>query len=333
MDDVPMRSFSQAALALLVLVIAGSAARAAEPVDFQREIQPILERACVQCHGPEKQKGKLRLDSGEALRKGGENGPPITPGKPEESDFYRRVTLDAGHEDVMPPKGKAEHLSAAETEVLKRWITEGAAWPKGVVAVAVKAAGAMSVGPAPAAAELAARTEMAKHGVRVRPLAGGLNWVRVSFRGIVTDLPEDVWPKLALLTNAVELDLGGVKVTDEQLANVAALSNLTVLSLAQTPAGDAALDHLAKLEKLTTLNLYGTRITDAGVAKLAQLKQLRQLYVSGTGVTASAVAALQAALPKVRVDEGAEFVELTKPVPVVPPKPPDAPKPPAEAAK
>jgi hypothetical protein len=326
-----MRFFPQAALASIVVVFASTLVRAAEPIDFQRQVQPILERACVQCHGPEKQKGKLRLDTGEALQKGGENGAPITPGKPEESDLYRRVILEGGHEDVMPPKGKAEHLSAAETEVLKRWIAEGAAWPKGVVAVAAKAAGAMSTGPAPTAAELAARTELAKHGVRVRPLAAGLNWVRVSFRGIVTDPPDDVWPKLALVTNAVELDLGGVKVTDEQLANVASLSNLTLLNLSQAPVGDAALEHVVGLEKLTTLNLYGTHITDAGVAKLTQLKDLKQIYLSGTGVTASGVQALKSALPKVRIDEGAEFVELTKPVAVVPPKPPE-PKP-AEAAK
>src|SRR3954453_2811371 len=102
MDEASMRFFPQADLALF----ASSLAHAA--VDFAREVQPILERACVQCHGPEKQKGKLRLDSGEALQKGGENGAPITPGKPDESDFYHRVTLDPAHEDVMPPKGKAE---------------------------------------------------------------------------------------------------------------------------------------------------------------------------------------------------------------------------------
>lgn len=328
-----MRSFPQAALALIALTLAGAVARAAEPVDFRREVQPILERACVQCHGPEKQKGKLRLDTGDALLKGGENGPPVTPGKPEESDFYHRVTLDASHEDVMPPKGKADHLTAAETTVLKRWIAEGAAWPKGVVAVALKAADALPVGPAPSPAELAARTELAKHGVRVRPLAAGLNWVRVSFRGVAAALPAEVWPQLARVANAVELDLGGVPVSDEQLASVAPLSNLFALNLSHAPVTDAGLDHVVKLEKLTTLNLYGTRITDAGLAKLAGLHQLKQIYVSATGVTASGVAALQAAVPQVRVDEGAQFVELTKPVPVVPPKPPEAPKPPAEAAK
>jgi mono/diheme cytochrome c family protein len=331
MDEVSMRFSPRAALALLALALASGLSRAAEPVNFAREVQPILERACVQCHGPEKQKGKLRLDSGEALQKGGENGAPITPGKPEESEFYRRVTLDASHEDVMPPKGKAEHLNAAEAEVLKRWIAEGAPWPKGVIAVATKATGAMSKGPVPAPAELAARSEVAKHGVRVRPVAAGLNWVRVSFRGVVNDVPDELWPKLALITNAVELDLGGMKLSDEQLANVEHLSNLTLLNLSQTPVGDAALEHVVKLEKLTTLNLYGTHITNAGLAKLAALKQLARLFVSGTGVTPAGVAALQASLPKLRVDDGAEFVELTKPIP--PPKPAEPPKAAAEAAK
>lgn len=317
-----MRALPQTVLALLALVSSMSAA-----VDFPGEIQPILERACIQCHGPEKQKGKLRLDSGEALLRGGENGPPITPGKPEESDFFRRVTLDGGHEDVMPPKGKADHLTAPEIEALKRWISEGTAWPKGVVAVAAKSAGAMPVGPAPSAAELAARTELAKYGVRVRPLAAGLHWVRVSFRSVAEVLPDDAWPKLALLTNTVELDLSGVKVSDAQLAQVARLPNLAVLNLARTPVTDTGLEGLVNLEKLSTLNLYGSRITDAGLAQLALLKGLTRIFLAGTAVTAPGIVKLKAALPRLQVNEGVEFAELAKPAPPAPPKPPEPAKP------
>src|SRR6266478_7626132 len=121
---------------LLVLVVAFMIPRlagAAEKVNFAEEIKPLLEKACVQCHGPEKQKGKLRLDTKDALLKGGDDGQVLAPGSPEKSDFYRRITLAADDDDVMPPKGKADYLTAAQIDLVKRWITEGAPWADGVV--------------------------------------------------------------------------------------------------------------------------------------------------------------------------------------------------------
>jgi hypothetical protein len=279
--------------------------------DFVRDIKPILERTCVQCHGPEKQKGGLRLDTRPALLKGGEIGPGMAPGNPGESELYRRVILEPSHEDVMPPKGKTPHLTAMETDLLKRWIAEGAPWPEGIVAIA-KAADAGDVGPAPGAAELRARAELAKIGVRVRPLAHGSNWTRISFRVAPKEIPPEALGELRHLATLVELDLGTVNLKDEDLAHVAGLSNLAVLNLSETGLTDAGLDHLGRLAKLQILNLYGTKATDAGLAKLANLKQLRQLHVAATGVTDGGVAKLKSALPMLKLESGSDFSELAK---------------------
>lgn len=112
-------------------------ALAADPerVDFARDVRPILERSCWECHGPEKQKGSLRLDlraSTLAVRDSG--GRAIAPGKPDDSELIRRVETD----DVdlrMPPK--AEPLSRAETRILRTWIGQGADWPELATAAAV----------------------------------------------------------------------------------------------------------------------------------------------------------------------------------------------------
>ena len=285
---------------------------AADPVDFEKEIKPILERSCVQCHGPDKQKGKLRMDTREALLKGGDSGEALVEGKPADSDFVRRIALDPKHEDVMPPKGKAEHLTDAEIELVKRWVEAGAPWPKGLIAVAKKTDGPAKDGPTASAEELAARTALAKLGIRVRPLATSVNWSRISFRGAPAELPAETWNQLRQIASLAELDLSTTKIGDEQLASVAGLSNLATLNLSQTAITDAGLDHLAHLEKLTSLNLYGTKITDAGLAKLAPLKQLRQIYLAGTGATATGVAALKATAAALRVDDGGDFTELTK---------------------
>jgi formylglycine-generating enzyme required for sulfatase activity/mono/diheme cytochrome c family protein len=110
---------------------------AADKVDFNKDIKPILEVNCTKCHGPEQQKGKLRLDSREAALKGGENGHALEPGKPRESKMFTSTILAADHDDVMPPK-KEGLLSKAQTETIRNWIEQGADWPQGVSLAVVK---------------------------------------------------------------------------------------------------------------------------------------------------------------------------------------------------
>jgi hypothetical protein len=101
-------------------------------VDFARDILPILQRSCVECHGPEKHKGKLRLDSRAAALLGGRSGPALVPGKAAESELYRRVARTKGDDGTMPDRG--EPLSAAQVALLRRWIDAGAVWPDNVQA-------------------------------------------------------------------------------------------------------------------------------------------------------------------------------------------------------
>ena len=101
-------------------------APAALPVDFSRDIQPVLAEHCYQCHGPEKQKNGLRLDSKAEALKGGDSGPAIIPGKSAESRLIHYVAgLDP--DTFMPPKG--ERLSAEQIGLLRAWIEQGAVWP------------------------------------------------------------------------------------------------------------------------------------------------------------------------------------------------------------
>jgi uncharacterized membrane protein len=99
-------------------------------VDFEREVTPILRSACVKCHGPTQQKGHLRLDSREALQKGGEDGPCVVPGHRERSALYLLlVEKDAGNR--MPQK--AEPLPPSDIERIGKWIDQGAPWPEGLI--------------------------------------------------------------------------------------------------------------------------------------------------------------------------------------------------------
>ncbi|MEZ5387537.1 MAG: DUF1553 domain-containing protein [Prosthecobacter sp.] len=129
-----LTSFTLSASAAPAPAQAAGAAPAPAPapgVDFVRDVQPVFEARCLECHNPNKIKGKLLMDSAEALLKGGDAGPGFVAGKPDESEIFKRVVLPADHDDIMPPKG--DPLSAKEVDVLKRWIADGAKWPQGLV--------------------------------------------------------------------------------------------------------------------------------------------------------------------------------------------------------
>jgi hypothetical protein len=97
-------------------------------VDFVREVKPIFEKHCYECHGAKKQKNDYRLDIKTTALTGGEDhAPNIVPGKSGESPLFRFVS-GTDEKLAMPPKSK---LSNAEVDVLKRWIDEGAVWPEG----------------------------------------------------------------------------------------------------------------------------------------------------------------------------------------------------------
>ena len=96
-------------------------------IDFARDVQPVLAKHCVSCHGAEKQKAGLRLDVKSAAMLGGDSGAVIVAGKAEQSKLIHVVRGD-DPDEVMPPKG--DRLSAAEVALLKKWIDEGAVWPE-----------------------------------------------------------------------------------------------------------------------------------------------------------------------------------------------------------
>jgi hypothetical protein len=92
---------------------------------FAEVVQPILLQHCSVCHGPEKQKAGLRLDSLEALLKGGKDGPVLVPGQAGDSRMIHRLLLPLNDDDHMPPEGKPQP-TLAEIVALEWWIDRGA---------------------------------------------------------------------------------------------------------------------------------------------------------------------------------------------------------------
>jgi hypothetical protein len=312
---------------------AGTAA-AQDKVDFAKQIQPILAETCYSCHGPEKDKGDLRLDTLEAFQKGGESGPVVVAGDPAKSPLLARTTLPADHDDIMPPKG--DPLKKEQTDLINKWIAEGASFGewKGEAAPAGAAAPALPEVPT---ADAAALDKVRGTGALAMPLAQGINLLDVSFQS-AADKTTDA--ELALLApvapQVYSLNLAGSKVTDAGLPQLAPLANLRRLHLEKTGITDAGLAHVKGLANLEYLNLYGTQVTDAGLANLEGLKNLKSVYLWQSKVTDAGVEKLKAALPTTRIDNG--WKEPAPPAPAAaaaaaPAAPAPAPAAPAAAAE
>ena len=113
-------------IAVLGTFAAASAALAA-PVDYAREIQPLLAQHCYQCHGAMQPKHGLRLDTAASALKGGQSGPAFTPGKASASLLVQ--VISGTHKDITRMPYKKPPLSDAQIALVRRWIDEGAKAP------------------------------------------------------------------------------------------------------------------------------------------------------------------------------------------------------------
>jgi uncharacterized membrane protein len=98
---------------------------AKKDVTFEKDIKPVFEKSCFKCHGAEKQKAKLRVDTREATLKGSENGEVVVVGKSEKSSLVHSV---AGliEDGLMPPEDKGDPLTKEQIGILRAWIDQGA---------------------------------------------------------------------------------------------------------------------------------------------------------------------------------------------------------------
>jgi hypothetical protein len=306
----------------LLLSLAGSAS-AADKVDFDKQIRPIFSASCYKCHAGSKHKGDFKLDSLDAIKKGGKDAKDkvIVAGDPGKSDLVRRVALPKDDDDVMPPDGKGERLKAEQVELVKAWITEGANfgdWKEDKVVATPddkspgdKPTPGDSEGPKEillpqvAAADPAALDKLRQAGAQVLPLAQGTNLLSVEFTSNAAQITDPQVEMLSTVADKIyDLNLAGTKVTDDGLKALEGMKNLHRLHLEKTAVTDGGLSHLKGLASLEYLNLYNTSVTDAGMAHLEGLKGLKNLYLWQSKVTDAGADGLKKAIPTVAVDTG-----------------------------
>ena len=247
---------------------------------YAKNIHPILDSNCVSCHGASKIEGGLRLDSYDALTKGGKDGTVLVPRDPDKSLLITRITLPPGDRHAMPAEGRTP-LKPDQIAWIRSWIRAGASPSDKEVAGVVIPAAPTDLPPEPVGdySKLADDIEQLRHsqGAKLLP---------------VSSKPSD-----GLVLNTVDI---APTFGDTQLAAFENFAPYIVeANLARTAITDASLDTLAHFSHLRALHLEGTVITGNGLAKLAALHRLTYLNLSETKVTAPSLTPLKS-MPNLR---------------------------------
>jgi len=291
-----------------------------EAMAYQDVVKPILETKCYNCHGANKQKGKLRMDDSLALMKGGKDGEIIKPGEAGNSEMIKRLLLPVDNEDHMPPKEKPQPTES-QIALLHWWINNGAAFTGKVkdfeqpekikpvllalqntpeVRTVVVDLPSKSVSPGDAKA----MEQLKSKGIVVMPVAQNSNYLMANFVVNKRVSAEDLQNLLVLKDQLVWLKMGNTNLSDSGMMVIAKLEQLTRLSIENTPVTDKGLVLLKLLKKLIYLNLVGTKVTAAGVTVLKDLPALNSIYLYQSNVAKGDYAALQKTFPKTTIDSG-----------------------------
>jgi len=282
---------------------------------YMSKIRPIFARACVKCHGTDKQKGDLALHNPDAIRAGINGKPAIIPGDPDKSRVYACIILPPDDPDFMPQKGQP--LSMSDKKALHDWIKAGADLGDGVTIpgggggnFAVDAIAEGLPEPDPKIIEA-----LEKEHVNVRRVSRNKRVLELDFSHSDRASGDLKLAELApLALNIHALDFNRTRIKDADLAHLAGMKNLTRLILSRTDISDAGLLYLRGLAALEQLNLYTTMVSDAGLFHLEPLKGLKRVFLWQSKVTDAGAKQLAAAIPGVVVSMG-ESLEKPPPRP------------------
>lgn len=274
-------------------------AEAASGSFYEVRVQPIFSERCVTCHGPDKQKSKLRLDSYGWVMRGGKHGAVIRAGNAQASDLLRRVTLSPDHDDFMP-KEKRQPLSPEQLKMIELWISAGASGTLPLETIKVLPAGLVTAAPAAVpfpqidvAAVAKAREDIASAVSDLqRRFPSVLNYESQSSADLVLNASlmglkfgDAELPAFAPVAEYITVaDFSRTAVTDRAASAIASMKHLRVLRLSETKITDQMLRSLSSLNQLQSLNVYGTRVTTAAFPSLEKLAKLEHLYAGQTSI-------------------------------------------------
>lgn len=245
---------------------------------YLTRVEPVLEAHCTSCHGVDRNKGKLRLDSFGQLALGGRTGPAVAPGDLDDSLLWTRVTLKPDDPLAMPPKGKTP-LEQDELAVLRLWIEHGAS-PQLAAASVRNAPPLPKVVTFPTADPARVVQERA-------PLAQTVADLQQRFPGVIAYASRG---SADIQVNAAVL---GERFGDEDLAAMAPLApHIVELDASRTAITDASAPLLKTMSRLRRVRLNHSSVGEATAETLASIGSLQSVAIVGTSITADDLGSL-----------------------------------------
>lgn len=300
-----------------------------QAVVYKDIVQPILQARCYNCHGPNKQKGKLRLDDPSFITKGGKHGKTIVPGNTDESEMVKRILLPENNDDHMPPSSKKQ-LTTQQAELLKWWVASGADYnrkvqeskpPEKIKSYLTSIQqGATEQTAKPSAVSMPDKEvvkapdsilqKLQSLDVAVSPVAQNSNYLAVSFF-----IPDSITAEHLRLLKALDKQIlwvktGRAKLSAEAHTAIGGLKQLRRLSINSPGFDDNGLKQLKNLADLEYLDLSFTRVSAAGLKELSGLQKLQQVYLYKTNMQTTDFASLQKIFPHAKIDTGGYKVEF-----------------------
>lgn len=268
---------------------------------FEDIVHPILKQRCVQCHGREKRKGRLSVETLHSLLRGGKSGPAVVPGSLDESELFKRITLDPAHENFMPADGKPP-VTQEETALIRWWIAKGLPLEgkkiselEGHDEIVTFASDYLGLETRPPGSKVVKMQQEHAH----IPDTLNMRWVEnLRNQGVVVrvmlhqpvmldvTLPprsgakrKDVLKALEpVVQNIIWLNLSDNGFTEHELSILSDMTNLEKLRLEKNPVSDGISDHLTNLKHLEAVNLNETKITAACLDKLHDNEAIKRIY-------------------------------------------------------
>lgn len=280
-----------------------------QAVVYKDLVQYTLNQKCVQCHGSERQKGKLRLDELSWIKAGGKNGNLINANNPADGELIKRILLDDIDEHHMPPKEKTQ-LTDAELVIFQWWINAGASFDKSVAALAPDATVSKALAAfkdenqKQASSNIKSRKsidpldkqkkeKLEKLGWVVSTIALDDHHIRLIAYNLEVSIKDALDAAAEISDYVVEMKLSFSALKDNDLSKLSELKNIEKLWLDHTGISDISLKLIKALENLEYLNIVGTNSTSNGLKFLMQMPKLKMIYAQGTKITAEERIALK----------------------------------------
>ncbi|HEY1061951.1 MAG TPA: DUF2231 domain-containing protein [Daejeonella sp.] len=270
---------------------------------FEDVVHPILIQRCSQCHRPDKMKGELSMKTLADLQKGGKNGAAIVAGSLNESELYKRITLDPEHEDYMPSDGKTP-LTKSEVEIIQWWIEKGMAVNgkkmselKNTQSISPLIASYLKIGGAgnnvesadpdypvsnpdiPDFTNLKLLDSLRNLGLNIRVMQHQPLMLDITLPEGKGILIQSIKPGLKTIAkNVIWLNLSANNLTDKDLDFLPLIINLEKLRLDKNPVTDKSIPLISALKHLEAVNLNETGMSKAGVEQLKKMPSVKRVY-------------------------------------------------------